>query len=112
MSSVRCWFGWALFETMRALTVKGVIFKKVVCDFYRKLEGMIFAVAEATEEEGQMLTAFFLVLGGAGRCVGVSSDSETMRVEMFWWLQRIDIRSNIILQCDQNICIVFVLLID
>ena len=53
---------------------------------------MIFAVAMATEEAKYILTTFLLVLSGTDHCVKVSSNSETMRAEIFWWLQRIDIK--------------------
>ena len=53
---------------------------------------MIFAVAMATEEAKYILTTFFLVLSGTDHCLNVSSNSETMRAEIFWWLQRIDIK--------------------
>ena len=53
---------------------------------------MILAVAMTTEEAKYILTTFFLVLSGTGHCVKVSSNSETMRAEIFWWLQRIDIK--------------------
>ena len=54
---------------------------------------MILAVAMATEEAKYILTTFFLVLSGTNHCVKVSSNSETMRAEIFWWLQRIDMSS-------------------
>ena len=50
---------------------------------------MILAVAMATEEAKYILTTFLLVLSGTDHCVKVSSNSETMRAEFFWWLQRI-----------------------
>ena len=53
---------------------------------------MILAVAMATEEAKYILTTFLLVLSGTDHCVKVSSNSETMRAEIFWWLQRIDIK--------------------
>ena len=50
---------------------------------------MILAVAMATEEAKYILTTFFLVLSGTDHCVKVSSNSETMRAEIFWCLYEI-----------------------